>query len=121
MRFKKIFDELNESKKTKKGDFKVENAIKTMLQLTYDWKAQNGDNPLLRKLDSTLFNRKQGYEVVWMIQDVIEHFGYRKVNDVQKAKDLIQKVEDIIANKLPGNVRSRKNVFDWLVDYLSKK
>ena len=112
MKFKKIFDELRKSKKAKKA-IKVKKSM-LLLKSKYDWKAMHGDNRIRRELDSKIFNRKQGYEVKWMIQEVVNHFVYTTESDVQK-------VEDIIANKLPGNVRSQKNVFDWLVNYLSKR
>jgi len=90
MKFKKIFDELEKSKKAKKA-IKVK---KSMSLLKYDWKAMHGDIPIKRKLDSTIFNRKQGYEVIWMIQKVVDHFVYTAMSDVQR-------VEDIIVKKCP--------------------
>jgi hypothetical protein len=115
MKFKKIIFDLKESKKAKKAieveKIKVE---KSMLQLTYDWEAKNGDNSEEIVIDKTFFDRDQGYEVLVMIQAVVDNFGYTSVSDVRK-------IEAVIANKLPGSIRSRENVRDWLVNYLSKR
>ncbi len=46
-----------------------------------------------------------------MIQKVVNHFDYGSESDVHK-------VEEAIRTDLPGNVRGRNNVFDWLVDHL---
>ncbi len=85
---------------------------RSMLQRKYSWKAVGGDDPKKTKKDRIFLNRKEGYEVRPMIQKVVNHFDYQTENDVHK-------VEDAIADKLPGNVRSRENVFEWLVDFLS--
>ena len=42
---------------------------KEMLQRKYSWKVGEGDDPY-RQIDATLFNRHEGYEVVYMIQKV---------------------------------------------------
>ena len=102
-------------------EYEINNAIEKMMQLKYDWKAKDGDNPYMRKLDSKIFNRKQGYEVVWMIKKVLEDFGYKTVSDVRKKENIVKKIESVIDEKLPGDVRSSKEVFDWLVKYLNDK
>ena len=57
-----------------------------------------------------MFNRKEGYEVRLMIQKICNTFGFETVEDVKR-------VESVIANDLPGNVRSQENVYNWLVEY----
>ena len=79
----------------------------------YDWKTGGGDSSTDRKHDAVMFSRRQGYEVIPMIQKVVNHFGYESEEDVKR-------VEEAIRSALPGNVRSRKNVFNWLVTYLSQ-
>ena len=64
-----------------------------MLQQNYSWKVTGGDNPNAIRVDARLFNRHEGYEV--------------------------QQVEKLISSELPGNVRGRKKVFDWLVGRLA--
>jgi predicted flap endonuclease-1-like 5' DNA nuclease len=77
----------------------------------YSWHASGGDDPKKVRADAVMFNRKEGYEVQLMIQKVANTFGYETVEDVKR-------VENIIATELPGNVRSRENVYNWLVDYI---
>lgn len=76
----------------------------------YSWHASGGDDPKKLRADAVLFNRKEGYEVELMIQKVCNTFGFATVEDVKR-------VEAVIADELPGNVRSRENVYNWLVDY----
>lgn len=85
---------------------------KDMLQQTYSWKATGGDDPRAIRTDARLFNRHEGYEVVPMIQKVVNHFEYDSQAEVQR-------IEALIGSELPGNVRGRKKVFDWLVGRLA--
>lgn len=78
----------------------------------YVWQASKGDNPTDRSHDRIMFSRREGYEVIPMIQKVVNHFGYETAEDVKR-------VELAIRTALPGNVRSRKNVFNWLTTYLA--
>ncbi|MFL7838696.1 MAG: DUF4332 domain-containing protein [Candidatus Promineifilaceae bacterium] len=77
----------------------------------YEWHAKKGDDPRKTRADALLFNRKEGYEVILMIQKICNTFGYMTVDDVKN-------VESIIANELPGSVRGQKKVYNWLVDYI---
>jgi hypothetical protein len=84
---------------------------KDMLDVNaYSWHAAEHDDPHKIKFDAVMFNRKEGYEVIPMIQKVADTFGFETVDDVKR-------VEAVIANELPGNVRSRENVYNWLVEY----
>lgn len=84
---------------------------KEMLDVNaYTWQASEKDDPHKIKMDAVMFNRKEGYEVIPMIQKVVDTFGFASVDDVKR-------VEAVIANELPGSVRSRKNVYNWLVQY----
>ncbi|NRF65327.1 hypothetical protein [Vibrio coralliilyticus] len=74
----------------------------------YSWTAISGDDPKITgKPDSTLFSRKEGYEVLYMINKVLEHRGLSSVTSGQKAETLIK-------DSLPSTVRSQENVFNWL-------
>lgn len=84
---------------------------RSTLKRKYSWKATKGDDATLTRRDSGLFSRREGYEVVPMIQSVADHFGYTK-------KQEINRIEDAIANELPGNLRGRKKVRAWLLDHL---
>lgn len=87
-----------------KGDLKFE----------YSWKAIPPDDPRVTgKPDSTLLSRGEGYEVLGFINRVAEANKW-----TNKASGL--KVERLINKHLPDNVRSHKNVWQWLVDNWSK-
>lgn len=43
-----------------------------------------------------------------MLNKVLDELGTLKVS-------ALHKLEDMIENDLPGNIRSRENVFDWFV------
>ncbi len=84
---------------------------KDMLDVNaYVWQASEKDDPHKIKMDAVMFNRKEGYEVIPMIQKVVDTFGFESVDDVKR-------VEAVIGNELPGSVRSRENVYNWLVEY----
>jgi hypothetical protein len=85
--------------------------LKEMLDVeAYSWHAAEGDDPTKRRADAIMFNRKEGYEVRLMIQKICNTFGFTTEEDVKR-------VEQVIAEELPGNVRSQENVYNWLVDY----
>ena len=79
----------------------------------YQWTAGEGDDKKNVAHDRIMFSRRQGYEVIPMIQKDVNHFDYETEEDVKR-------VEEVIRSALPGNVRSRKNVFNWLTTYLSQ-
>lgn len=83
-----------------------------MLRGVYSWDAVGGDDPRAIRIDATLFNRREGYEVIPMIQKVVNHFGFETEADVQR-------VEKLIAEELPVVVRDQKTVLEWLIDRLS--
>ena len=85
--------------------------LKEMLDVdAYSWHAAEGDDPKKRRADALLFNRKEGYEVRLMVQKICNTFGFTTEEDVKR-------VESVIANELPGNVRGQENVYNWLVNY----
>jgi len=78
----------------------------------YKWKADSGDSKTDVMHDRIMFSRRQGYEVIPMIQKIVNHFGYETDEDVKR-------VEMAIRTELPSNVRSQKNVLNWLIEHLS--
>lgn len=88
---------------------------KEMLQLThYSRGALPGDNPLLiGNPDRALFNRNERYEVLSMIQGVVDALGITSENDVYR-------LEQLIKEDLPSNIRGRERVREWLIDQLQK-
>ena len=87
---------------------------KSDLQYEYSWTAIEGDNPKVAgKPDSTMFNRNEGYEVLYLINKLAETWNWKK-----KASCL--KLETIIKKHLPSNIRSQENVKKWLADNWKK-
>jgi hypothetical protein len=78
----------------------------------YKWTSGDKDDSSNVVHDRIMFSRYQGYEVIPMIQKVVNHFGYESEEDVKR-------VESAINNDLPSNIRSQKNVLNWLVNHLS--
>lgn len=75
----------------------------------YLWTASKGDDPhLTGKPDSSLLNRREGYEVLPFINGFAETHGLRK-------KQAALKVEWMIQEHLPDDVRSHANVRHWLI------
>lgn len=76
----------------------------------YSWTAYGNDNPKISgKPDSTLFNRKEGYEVLYLINKFAEKHNLKQISSGKKT-------ERMIHDQLPGNIRSQENVVSWLVE-----
>lgn len=74
----------------------------------YSWTAIEGDDPKVTgKPDSTFLNRNEGYEVLYFINKFMEHYDL-------KNKSTATKIEKMIKNDLPGDVRSQENVKKWI-------
>lgn len=77
--------------------------------LTYRYAPGNtpGDDPKLRgEPDSSLFNRNELHEVLYLLNKLGE-----KYSDVE-----VGKFERLIHTQLPGTVRSQVNVYNWVVN-----
>ena len=59
--------------------------------------------------DSALFSRKEGHEVLYMLQHVANYLNLYRVEQIQE-------VEKLIKNTLPSNMRGWQKVMLWLVD-----
>lgn len=81
-----------------------------LIYTDYKWKAKDDkDNPIITGFpDSALLNRSEGYEVLAFINRFSVKYGFTQVADGQK-------VERFIHDYLPSDVRSHKNVHDWIV------
>lgn len=76
----------------------------------YSWTTILGDNPKMTgQPDSTLLNRKEGYEILYFINKIAE------IHDLKQLRSAI-KIEKMIRNELPGNVRSQENIRKWIVE-----
>lgn len=78
------------------------------LKYQYSWTTVDDDDPILTgEPDSTLLNRHEGYEVLYFINRIAEQYGWNSTEPCLK-------VEEAIRERLPSNIRSHKNVLDWL-------
>ena len=74
----------------------------------YSWKAYLHDNPKISGLpDSTLLNRKEGYEVLYFINKFSEIHTF-------KQKISATKVEKMIREEVPSDLHSQKNIREWI-------
>ena len=83
------------------------------LQFTYKWETREDDPKLRNEPDSSLFNRQQGWEVLYLINKFGESY-------YMQGKAIGQKLEKMIRNHLPGEVRSQERVKQWLYDNWSR-
>lgn len=80
------------------------------LRFGYRWTAVQEDDPTVSgPTDSTLFNRNEGYEVLYLINKIAE-IGELK----QKESGL--KIERMIKMKMPSNIVGQENVRRWIYD-----
>lgn len=87
---------------------------KSDMKYTYSWSVISGDNPKISgKPDSTLFNRNEGYEVLYLINKLAEIWEWKK-------KESCIKLEKMIKESLPSDVRSQENVRGWIHDNWKK-
>jgi hypothetical protein len=79
------------------------------LKFNYSWTAIPPDNPKVTgEPDSTLFNRNEGYEMLYFINK------FASIHDLKnKASGL--KAEHLLKTKLPSDIRSQIHVKEWLV------
>lgn len=74
----------------------------------YSWTVLSGDNPKVTgEPDSTLLNRKEGYEVIYFINKLSEIYSLK-----QKASAI--KIEKMIRNEVPSDLHSQKNIKEWI-------
>ena len=74
----------------------------------YSWNALKGDDPRITgEPDSTLFNRNEGYEVLYLINKLAEKWGLSSKYDGLK-------MERMIKNNLLSDIRSQENVKEWI-------
>jgi hypothetical protein len=75
----------------------------------YSWIALTGDNPKITgKPDSTLLNRKEGYEILYFINKFSEIHEFKQKNSAIK-------VEKMIREEVPSAKRSQENIKTWIV------
>ncbi|MDY4315325.1 hypothetical protein SOW02_10295 [Pectobacterium actinidiae] len=79
-----------------------------MLYNDYSWTAVTGDDPTKTTEDRDRFSRKEGYEVL----DLINAFKYDNGNQVSLSDQKV--IEWMIHEKLPSNLQGKKKVNSWI-------
>lgn len=84
--------------------------VKSDLKYKYSWTVYGNDNPkVVGNPDKTLFNRNEGYEVLYLINKMCDLYNI-------KYKSTALQIEKIINTDLPGNIRSQQEVIRFIVD-----
>ena len=74
----------------------------------YKWSAYPLDDPRVTGApDSTLFNRHEGYEVLYLINKLATMWSIRTTPECRS-------MEQLIRNQLPSNIRSQENGKEWI-------
>lgn len=74
----------------------------------YSWTTYADDDPKVTgKPDSTFLNRKEGYEVLYFINKLMEIFNL-------KEKSNGEKIEKMIREKVPSSLKSQENILKWI-------
>jgi hypothetical protein len=82
----------------------------------YSWKATEGDSAKITGFpDNILLNRKEGYEVLHFINRFIDSQHSWQSETTEMKKQLGYKIEKIIHDHLPGDIRSHAKVRDWII------
>lgn len=87
----------------------------------YTWTTTEGDSAkVIGFPDDVFLNRKEGYEVVHFINRFIEGQKSWEDESADKKKNLGNKLERMIHDKLPGDIRSHQKVDEWIVSNWAK-
>ena len=74
----------------------------------YTWTTYAKDDPKVTGVpDSTLLNRKEGYEVLYFINKLAEILNFK-----QKSSGV--KIEKMIREQVPENIRSQQGIQNWI-------
>jgi hypothetical protein len=77
------------------------------LRFTYSWVHTREDDPKLRgEPDGSLLNRREGYEVLYMIRKLMAAWGLEGVAAGRKVEKMIR--------EHPDNLRSQLHVKAWI-------
>ena len=79
----------------------------------YKWTARaDHDNPYYtRGADYTELNRTEGYEVLYFIN----HIGKKRWTN-EPTTATFQKIERLIRYSVPSNIRSHKQIEEWIIN-----
>jgi hypothetical protein len=84
---------------------------KSDLLYVYRWKTKRDDPDLRGEPDRSLFNRHQGYDVLYLINKFLEAFDKDTSVGYAVEKELRQ---------LPSNIRQQDRVLQWLKERMIK-
>lgn len=74
----------------------------------YSWTAYFRDDPhVTGEPDSTLLNRKEGYEVLYFINKFAQSHFFNSIYQYQK-------VEQAIRFSVPSDIRSQAEIWKWI-------
>jgi hypothetical protein len=80
------------------------------MRYPYRWTAKPSDNPKFRKgPDYRNFNRTQGYEVLFLINNYLKLRRLKSTSSGQKAEQLIKE-------KLPSRIFTHQEIYEWLTE-----
>lgn len=81
-----------------------------MIYKDYLWKNfEEGDPKVTGKLDSTLFDKREGYEMLYIIEKLVEIW---KLEDRRS----VRKLEKMIYKFLPDDKQKQEDVKNWVRD-----
>ena len=81
-----------------------------MIYKDYSWKTYaEGDPKVTGKLDSTIFDRKEGYEVLYLIEKMTEIWKL-------EGRGSRRKIEKMIYKFLPPDIKKQEEVKNWVRD-----
>ena len=87
-------------------------STKNLIYKDYQWTPfSNNDMRVSGKPDSTIFNPKEGNEVVYLINKLMLLWDYRFSHTGNK-------MEKLIHDSLPSDVKSQEEVSEWIKDNL---
>lgn len=83
---------------------------KSGLIYEYNWSQYEKDDPRISgKPDTTEFNRKEGWEVIYIIKCLSDHLAYG-------VDSFANKVEKFIHDRLPVEIKNQRDTIKWIKD-----
>lgn len=83
---------------------------KSALVYEYNWTHYEKDDPRISGIpDSTEFDRKEGWEVLYIIKYLTDHLAYG-------VESFGIKMEKFIHNRLPEEIRTQSETIRWIKD-----
>lgn len=88
----------------------MERFEKKDLVYEYNWSHYEKNDPRISGMpDETEFNRKEGWEVLYIINHQTDHLGWAVEN-------LGNRLEIFIHDRLPVEIKNQKDTIEWIKD-----